>query len=112
MTTAGKTVNVGDHIPYVICDEASSASAAAAAAAGGSPGQPASGAGSVAARAFHPDEVKKANGALVVDVEWYLGQQVRVRKRAATRVCAPPVQGLVTPRCARQAHVEVLLSPA
>ena len=72
MLAAGKTVNVGDHIPYVICTE----EAAAAATTGGSPGQPAASSASIAGRAFHPDEVKKSNGALKVDVEWYLGQQV------------------------------------
>ena len=75
MMAAGKTVNVGDHIPYVICTE----EAAAASQHGGSPGQPASSSSSsIASRAFHPDEVKKSNGTLVVDIEWYLGQQVRV----------------------------------
>lgn len=72
MIAAGKTVNVGDHIPYVICTE----EAAAAATTGGSPGQPTPSTASIAGRAFHPDEVKKSNGALKVDVEWYLGQQV------------------------------------
>ena len=78
MLAAGKPVNVGDHIPYVICCES------AAPATGGSPGQATDGAAasstasaSIATRSYHPDEVKKSNGALKPDIEWYLVQQVR-----------------------------------
>ena len=32
--------------------------------------------GSFAERAFHPEEIRESGGTLVVDVEYYLGQQV------------------------------------
>jgi DNA polymerase alpha subunit A len=55
MTKSGRSVKVGDHVPYVICE-------------GDSP--------SYAERAFHPDHIQKADGLIRVDVEWYLSQQV------------------------------------
>ena len=35
-----------------------------------------SGGSSFAERAFHPEEIRESGGALVVDIEYYLGQQV------------------------------------
>jgi DNA polymerase alpha subunit A len=52
----GKAVGVGTQIPYVICKE-------------GEPGSE--------RRAYHPDEVKRSQGKLNVDIEWYLETQVR-----------------------------------
>ena len=49
-------VNVGDVIPYVICEV--------------------EGAKSLALRAFHPSLVIKAKGALKIDTMWYLTQQI------------------------------------
>ncbi|CAH0518597.1 unnamed protein product [Peronospora belbahrii] len=60
----GKTVGVGMHIPYVLCKEE----------------EPGSG-----RRAYHPDEVKRANGKLNIDVEWYLESQVHP---PVNRLCA------------------------
>lgn len=51
----GRSVRVGDHIPFVICEGDSN---------------------SYADRAYHPDHVTKADGLLRVDVEWYLTTQV------------------------------------
>jgi len=51
----GKAVGVGSHIPYVICKEEEPGSQR---------------------RAYHPDEVKRSNGKLNVDIEWYLEAQV------------------------------------
>jgi DNA polymerase alpha subunit A len=107
---AGRAVNVGDHIPYIICCEPVGTAGAAAAGAEGpvspsgdgatSPGA-AEGAGASAAapprapssvgpamRAYHPDEVRKgvAAGTLHIDVEWYLTQQVLP---PVARVCEP-----------------------
>lgn len=50
MMKAGKSVNVGHHIPYVMCKI--------------------EGATSPAERARHPDDVLRSNGQLEVDVEW------------------------------------------
>lgn len=114
MIKAGKAVNVGDHIPYVICKEAvgsvnieAAAAAAAAAAASGAAGgagaapaegaagadgaaapAPSSSAGGPAARAWHPDDVRKgvAAGVLSVDYEWYLTQQILP---PVSRLCEP-----------------------
>jgi DNA polymerase elongation subunit (family B) len=46
MMKEGKAVNVGDHIPYVICEK--------------------EGAKSAADRSYHPDEVLRSDGALKV----------------------------------------------
>jgi len=103
MLKQGKTVNVGDHVPYVICLEAvgtvdfnappATASAAVAAAAeegennnkstGSSTPPPvaeerkkSAASAPIAQRAWHPDDFRKASGLLHLDVEWYLSQQV------------------------------------
>jgi DNA polymerase alpha subunit A len=55
----GLSVRAGDLIPYVICTEAHSRAAG----------------DSLAARAHHPDEVRR-DPSLKVDAEWYLAQQV------------------------------------
>jgi DNA polymerase alpha subunit A len=60
MLQAGKHVNVGDHIPYVICTKESAQTDS----------------GSPADRAFHPEEVLRSEGKLILDIEWYLGQQM------------------------------------
>lgn len=70
MLQAGKHVNVGDHIPYVICTKDSAKTDS----------------GSPADRAFHPEEVLRSEGKLILDVEWYLGQQMH-----------PPVARLIEP---------------
>jgi len=76
MLAEGKPVNVGDHIPYVICvDHAKPVQEA-----------------SFALRAFHPDAVVKSAGALSVDVEWYLTQQVLP---PIARLCEP-IEGTST----------------
>jgi DNA polymerase elongation subunit (family B) len=50
MQRNGERVGVGQHIPYVICK----------------------GDANFAQRAFHPDVVVKAGGALEIDTDWYL----------------------------------------
>jgi hypothetical protein len=135
MLKAGRTVNIGDHIPYVICIEPQGTVAPLAAAEGAStpqqqqapaeggamatpdgvlqpaqtplsaggappstgpspPGGSAvtpdkansaaaahshggsSGGVGIAARAYHPEEVRKSGGRLHLDIEWYLSTQV------------------------------------
>ncbi|CAM9853488.1 unnamed protein product, partial [Laminaria digitata] len=66
MMKAGKSVNVGHHIPYVMCKIP--------------------GATSPAERARHPDDVLRSGGELEVDVEWYLSQQI---VPPVSRLCEP-----------------------
>ncbi|KAA0172738.1 hypothetical protein FNF27_05838 [Cafeteria roenbergensis] len=113
MLAAGKTVNVGDHIPFVITDgeepgagggaaaavagsadsSSSSSSAAAAAAAGGTPtkapaavasGGTGKGKKQAADRARHPAEVVRFG--LAVDTDWYMTNQILP---VVSRLCAP-----------------------
>ena len=67
MLSENKPVNIGDHIPYVICKEGTEGSTASM-------------------RAHHPDEVFRSQGALTVDVEWYLAQQILP---PISRLCEP-----------------------
>ena len=55
-------------MPYVICVEVGDDGQAAA---GGAHGK------GLAQRAYHPDEIRAANGKLALDVEYYLAQQAR-----------------------------------
>ena len=64
---ANKPVNIGDHIPYVICKEGEEKS-------------------TPADRAHHPDEVMRSKGELTVDYEWYLSQQILP---PISRLCEP-----------------------
>jgi hypothetical protein len=85
-------VNVGDHVPYVICKQVAVPTAAgdddpaAAAAAAPVPAPVAPQSQAIADRAYHPDEVMKSGGSLAIDVDWYIAQQVY-----------PPVQRLCEP---------------
>ncbi|KAH9258669.1 hypothetical protein BASA81_003171 [Batrachochytrium salamandrivorans] len=56
MLEKSKVVNVGDHIPFVICKATAEIS------------------GNMAQRAFHPDEVAEQN--LEVDLDWYVSTQM------------------------------------
>jgi DNA polymerase alpha subunit A len=67
MLAENKPVNIGDHIPYVICLQGAE---------GSTPTQ----------RAYHPDEVFKSKGELTIDVEWYLSQQILP---PISRLCEP-----------------------
>ena len=67
MIKQDKPVNVGDHIPYIICSQGPVGS------------QP-------AARAKHPDDVLKSNGELTIDIEYYLGTQILP---PISRLCEP-----------------------
>lgn len=67
MLKANKPVNIGDHIPYVICQQ-------------GPVG------GSVALRAYHPDEVLRAPTEYTIDYEWYLTNQILP---PIARLCEP-----------------------
>ncbi|KAG5177612.1 DNA polymerase family B-domain-containing protein [Tribonema minus] len=64
MQRAGKPVNVGNHIPYIICRQTQTP----------------------AERARHPEDVMRSGGALVPDVEWYLAQQM---VPPIARLCEP-----------------------
>lgn len=79
MLKMNKPVNIGDHIPYVICNEAElpagngdskvddkDATQATA------PSKKAT----AAERAFHPDEIYRSQDKLTIDYEWYLTQQI------------------------------------
>jgi len=68
MLKANKPVNVGDHIPYLICKEGPEDSS------------------KIAMRAYHPDEVSRSNGALNIDYDWYLAVQI-----------LPPITRLLDP---------------
>ena len=70
MLAANKPVNIGDHIPYVICKEGEESSLPAS-------------------RARHPDDVKRSEGTLTIDVEWYLENQILP---PISRLCEP-IQG-------------------
>jgi DNA polymerase alpha subunit A len=58
----------GETVPYVICVEVGADGQAAA---GGAHGK------GLAQRAYHPDEIRAADGRLALDVEYYLAQQAR-----------------------------------
>ncbi|KAL6757111.1 hypothetical protein V8C86DRAFT_3135851 [Haematococcus lacustris] len=62
------------------------ASAPAHSSVGGGGGGGAAGGGGLAERAYHPDELRESGGRLVVDVEYYLAQQVHP---VVSRLCAP-----------------------
>ncbi|KAJ8907735.1 hypothetical protein NDN08_007841 [Rhodosorus marinus] len=65
----GKAFRTGDYVQYVICKNGDQDKS-----------------DTLANRAFHPDEVIASNGELIVDVEWYLSNQV-----------LPPVDRLCDP---------------
>lgn len=71
MLKANKPVNIGDHIPYVICKEGPD---------GATPAQ----------RAYHPDEVLRSiqdnTGEYTIDYEWYLTNQILP---PISRLCEP-----------------------
>ena len=71
----GQPIGVGAHIAYVLCQQE----------------EPASG-----RRAYHPDEVKRAQGKLTVDVEWYLESQIHP---PVNRLCAH-IEGTSSPQLA------------
>jgi DNA polymerase alpha subunit A len=64
---SGRRVGAGDYIKYVICKESQGSHA------GSGTSNRSSG---LASRAFHPDEVIASKGALVLDSEYYLENQV------------------------------------
>lgn len=74
MLADNKPVNIGDHIPYIICmplgegDEKDNSSSL------------------IAKRAYHPEEVIKSKGELKIDVEWYLSNQILP---PISRLCEP-----------------------
>jgi DNA polymerase alpha subunit A len=92
MLKQNKPVNIGDHIPYVICEQ----SELPVDGPENQVNQPESGVDSTvvkpvaktsaADRAFHPDEIYRANGKLTVDYEWYLSQQILP---PISRLCEP-----------------------
>ncbi|KAG5069905.1 hypothetical protein JHK85_002282 [Glycine max] len=73
--------SVGDTIPYIICYEQ-----------GGSPGS----AAGIAQRARHPDELKRDQGTWLIDIDYYLSQQIHP---VVSRLCAP-IQGTSPERLA------------
>ena len=85
---ANKPVNIGDHIPYVICNEVEPVSADTPVKEEEKDDKDKAKRGKVPAadRAHHPDEVLRSNGGLTVDVEWYLTQQILP---PISRLCEP-----------------------
>ena len=88
---ANKPVNIGDHIPYVICNETepiTSETPVTEAENSDKTDKDKTKGGKVPAadRAHHPDEVLRSNGGLTVDVEWYLTQQILP---PISRLCEP-----------------------
>ncbi|XP_057449530.1 DNA polymerase alpha catalytic subunit-like [Lotus japonicus] len=73
--------SIGDTIPYVICYEQ-----------GGSSGS----ATGIAQRARHPDELKQEQGTWLIDIDYYLSQQIHP---VVSRLCAP-IQGTSPERLA------------
>ena len=75
-------VNVGDHIPYIICcppeeeGKGDESTTAAVKHVKKSAGQ----------HAHHPDEIERSNGVLKPDIEWYLKQQILP---PISRLCEP-----------------------
>ncbi|WVZ14207.1 hypothetical protein V8G54_011773 [Vigna mungo] len=73
--------SVGDTIPYIICYEQ-----------GGSSGS----AGGIAQRARHPEELKQEQGTWLIDIDYYLSQQIHP---VVSRLCAS-IQGTSPERLA------------
>ncbi|KAF5736157.1 putative DNA polymerase alpha catalytic subunit [Tripterygium wilfordii] len=73
--------SVGDTVPYIICFEQESGS-------GGSTG--------IAQRARHPDELKRDDGKWIIDIDYYLSQQIHP---VVSRLCAS-IQGTSPERLA------------
>eukprot|EP00605_Chrysophyceae_sp_TOSAG23-4_P002371 GSChrysophyteH1.ASY1.ANO1.2623.1 assembled CDS len=67
MLAQSQPVNIGDHIPYVICKEGEEGATAPQ-------------------RAYHPDEVHRSEGKLTIDYEWYLTNQILP---PINRLCEP-----------------------
>jgi len=96
----GKSVNVGDHVPYVITKVATGEEAAAAE--GATAPSTSSGKKGVSDRARHPDEVARSQGALQVDAEWYIANQILP---PIARLC-DPIEGLGAARLAEAMGVD------
>ena len=67
---------IGDHIPYVICISKDDSAATVAS----------NSSALIAQRAYHPDEIARSDGTLVVDFEWYLSNQILP---PTARLCEP-----------------------
>jgi DNA polymerase alpha subunit A len=74
MLKSNRAVNKGDHIPYIITVEPEA-----------SEGEAKKNTSSTE-RARHPDEIKRSDGALKPDIEWYLTQQILP---PVSRLCEP-----------------------
>ena len=129
MLKAQRPVNIGDHIPYVICDkteaevEAEAASKAASVKAEQETPPPkgsmstipartqaASKAGSskgAAERARHPDDVARSEGKLNLDYEWYLTQQILP---PISRLCEP-IEGTSTMQLSAKLGLDASKTP-
>lgn len=79
MEARGQTARVGDTIPYVICIPKDGSKD-----------------GSIALRAYHPDEVMKEDSGLAIDYEWYLQNQI---VGPVQRLC-DPIEGTDSGRIA------------
>ncbi|TKY70585.1 DNA polymerase alpha catalytic subunit [Spatholobus suberectus] len=73
--------SVGDTIPYIICYEQGGSSGSAA---------------GIAQRARHPDELKREQGTWLIDIDYYLSQQIHP---VVSRLCAS-IQGTSPERLA------------
>ncbi|CAI9110186.1 OLC1v1010165C1 [Oldenlandia corymbosa var. corymbosa] len=72
--------SAGDTVPYIICCDQENSSSSSG----------------IAQRARHPDEVKKGNGKWIIDIDYYLAQQIHP---VVSRLCAP-IQGTSPARLA------------
>ena len=92
-----KPVNVGDHIPYVVCkqtysefeellNQAEETKKEAENAEESSKPKSTAKSKSPAERAFHPDEVERYSHILEIDYEWYLANQIHP---PISRLCEP-----------------------
>ncbi|KAF5463781.1 hypothetical protein F2P56_013914 [Juglans regia] len=73
--------NVGDTIPYIICCEQGTSSSSST---------------GIAQRARHPDELKREDGKWMIDIDYYLSQQIHP---VVSRLCAS-IQGTSPERLA------------
>lgn len=79
-----KPVNVGDHIPYVICKVPDAKPSESDVTMRSPPVK--SSKKSIVDRAYHPEEVVRSAGGLIIDIEWYLTQQILP---PIARLCEP-----------------------
>eukprot|EP00981_Chlorochromonas_danica_P004509 scaffold911_cov162-Ochromonas_danica.AAC.12 len=88
MLKASKPVNIGDHIPYIICCQHidNSNGNATTTTTTNTTTTSSNHHNTVAQRAYHPDEVQRRSNELTIDYEWYLSTQILP---PVSRLCEP-----------------------